>query len=397
MGRGLGILAVSLGCGLVAVGCSGGGGGGGGGGGVSNVAISGTLIDLSTSLASRSTNVSGALTQGVVSNPTALDPSGTDSAVAVGAVANDGTVASVNVIRTNTTNADGSATFRVQVQEAVTNFEFVNATITLNRPSVSYRQSTLSFDALAADGTGRSFIIVKVVETGSISTTLNNTSTSTETLVDFTGLTPALIDGTQSGNFTATEEYLFEYALTNVGGTVSAELIDIHDWADSYIFQRVGGPVTNQLSVNVTSLLVAGGALNGNDTNLAIAVGTDSGLTGVADGAALASAFVVSGGVTSATLESDVKGDVTPEINDSAATTVNYTGALTVLGTPPVSDGGYDTDKKIEFSSKSKENPTSGGDLQTAIDGLLGDFGDLEDLLYLPNETSVGRSYRLIH
>ncbi|RMG17409.1 MAG: hypothetical protein D6731_04170 [Planctomycetota bacterium] len=395
-GAAVGILSL----GLLAGGC--GGSSGGGGGGVGNAAIDATLGALRTSMLTQSANLDASVTNGAVANPLAAPTAGTSGTVPLTGANHEGTATNVTAtLAVNANATNGSGSMNLQVTEDATSFAFIDATVSWNSPSISFRAAPNGYAALAAAGTGQAFIIASITQSGSVTVSFTNDS-GTATLVDFTGPPDlsgsARADGTRSGTYTRVTEVLIEYSITGTG-TLTARIERTETVGSRYIFTRSGGPATSQLSQSIANLVI--GALTGLNGNgdVTVPVGTDLGVTpsaGASD--AISFALSLTGGVVGGDLDTDITGAVTAPLTNANTTSVNFNDTL-AASAAQVGNGNVEIDESVVVSSSSEEDPTAGGSLTHALDApiaaLGAGFGSLEELLYLPSESSSTREFPL--
>ncbi len=369
--------------GAAVAGCS----GGGGDDGIGNAAVDALLPSLEGSMLSGSADLSAAVTSGTVSNPLAAETDSTQT-VTLGS-GDDGTAASVQVTVDATHASNGGSTVAVTVKESGSTHVFLDATVETHPPQIDFRTPPLAFVDLDLTGSGRAFVIARVIQSGTLTRTLANTSAATGDTLVAVAAAPGLTDGTASGAFLSYQDFLLQLVIDQ--GTARVEEIETLSRASRFV--RDGGPTVTQLALDVSSFAVAGAQYDAN-RDLSIPVGNDVVSGGAAADAALSLTASVVGGVANGKLETDVVGDIAGTVAGSTLTTITH---ATQLAGITIDDGEIDVDAEVKIDSKSWEDPTPSGSISHTLDGALSALDDMEAALYLPSFTETARVVPLWH
>lgn len=368
---------------VAAAGC--GGGSGGGGGGLGNAALDAAVPALAAELRSDSQELDPALLADPfdpIDNPNAPEEPFI-TGVQLGGDPDDGTTdLEVTVLVAVTRNPDGSGRVTTTVTNDATGFAFLTHDVVFDKPSISARVPPLGLAGLAADGTGQAFVIVRLVQTGTVTRDFANVDPGTgDTLVDF-GVAP-VPDARATAQFVVAEDLLVEYAIASGPNGHEAKIVDVRSGSGRSRLARAGGPAVTDVEHRVASLLVGGLDYDRDGGDVVIAVGPDADRArNVAVDASIALDVTIAGGVAGGTRETDLRDNITNEIDDSTLDAIAYTGALALPGDGELANGTIDESRRVRLETRTEETVPA---LAHSLDGELGAAGDLSEALYLPS------------
>jgi hypothetical protein len=254
----------------------------------------------------------------------------------LGQAEGDGTAdLEVTVATTFSKNTEGTGTLTATVVETATGFEFLRYTATIQKPTLTYGVPTYGLDALAADGTGQAYILIKLVSQGSVTRTFTNANPDNgNTLINFGEETAP--SGTASGSGSGTIEFMGEIVVAKTDGKLVARIGHGGSGTFSRIqFRREGGPALDDPDLTFSKLQVGVLAVG---SGYMVSVGGDfPAETHVAADATVDLTYAVTGVGEGLFVGAQVAGPFEMPMTFFEGPTGSFTGAMKGLG--DVDDG----------------------------------------------------------